>query len=156
MESQNEKKILDVIGRLETKVDSGFSEMHRRFGKIDERFEQIDIRFDKMDGRFVKIDERLDKTESDLMEAIHDLADDVQAINDRLDRHETNIKYLKSHMVTKDYLDRKIDDLRGELVALSRKVNTKLSILVEQLVIDGTLKRQVADRILALEPFPVA
>lgn len=58
-------------------------------------------------------------------------------------------------MVTKDYLDRKIGDLRGELVALSRKVKTKLSVVVEQLVISGTLKRQVADKILALEPFPM-
>jgi predicted nucleic acid-binding Zn-ribbon protein len=156
MESQNENKILDVISRLETKVDSGFSEIHQRFDKVDQRFEYMDERFGRIDTRFDGMDQRMDKSETDIMEAIHDLADVVQGLSDRLDRAETDIRSIRSQMVTKDYLDRKIDDLRGELVALSRKVNTKLSVLVEQLVIEGSIKRQIADKLLALEPFPVA
>ncbi|HWQ99678.1 MAG TPA: hypothetical protein VN397_02410 [Candidatus Methylomirabilis sp.] len=63
---------------------------------------------------------------------------------------------MKSHMVTKSYLDDKMSDLRGDLVALAKKSNTKLSVTIEQLVIEGSLKRDIADRILSLEPFPIA
>lgn len=56
-------------------------------------------------------------------------------------------------MVTKDYLDDKIADLRGDLVVLSRKSNKKLETVIEELVANHSLKRSVADRILAMEPF---
>ena len=159
MEDAPKNEILQAIDKIEGRFDgleTRFDGLETRFDGLETRFDGLETRFDGLETRFDGLEKKLEKTEGDLMEAIHDLADDVQAINDRLDRHETGIKYLKSQMVTKDHLDRKIDDLRGELVALSRKVNTKLSILVEQLVMDGTLKRQVADKILALEPFPVA
>lgn len=57
-------------------------------------------------------------------------------------------------MVTKDYLDDKLADLKGELTLLARKANTKLSVFIETLVANKTLKRAIADKILALEPFP--
>ena len=136
--------------------DTTKHEILKAIGKLEGRFDGLETRFDGLETRFDVLDSRLDRTEGELMEAIHDLADDVQGLNDRMELAETNIGHIKSEMVTKDYLDRKIDCLRGDLVALSRKSNTKLSALVEQLVLDGTLKRQVADRILALEPFPVA
>ena len=56
-------------------------------------------------------------------------------------------------MVTKSYLDDKLAGLHGDLIALARKSNTKLSVLVERLVDKGSLKRDAADQILALEPF---
>ncbi len=134
MESSDKKEILESIQGLEIR-------MNDRFDKIDMRFEKVDERFDKIDGRF-------EATESELMEAIHDLSDQLEGLTGRVTR-------IESQMVTKDYLDRKIDDLRGDLVALSKKTNTKFNVLIEQLVINGTLKRKVADQILALEPFPI-
>lgn len=61
---------------------------------------------------------------------------------------------MEQKMVTKDYLDARFETLRSDLIAISRKTNIKLAVLIERLVQQGTLKRQVADQILALEPFP--
>jgi hypothetical protein len=71
----------------------------------------------------------------------------------KVDGLESKISGLESRMVTKDYLDDKIVDLRGDLVVLSRKSNKKLETVIEELVANHSLKRSVADRILAMEPF---
>jgi hypothetical protein len=94
-----------------------------------------------------------------LAESLQDLSDDMQGLSIRVTTlsNETKAEFrsIKATMVTKSYLDDKIADLRGELVLLARKSNTKFGALVEQLVLQGTLKRELADKILALEPFPV-
>ncbi len=69
---------------------------------------------------------------------------------------KSEIGGMKSQMVTKSYLDDKLATLRGDLVALTRKSNIKLSVLVESLVKEGSLKRNTADLILAMEPFATA
>jgi hypothetical protein len=56
-------------------------------------------------------------------------------------------------MVTKDYLDNKLGALRGDLIALAGKANKKLSVLIEEMVKEGSLKRKTANNILAMEPF---
>lgn len=90
--------------------------------------EQVDVRFEKMDQKFDRMDQKLD-------------------------RMEGRIGKVESQMVTKSYLDDKLAGLRGDLIALTRKANVKLSVLVETLVKDGTLKQKTADLILAMEPF---
>jgi len=95
-----------------------------------------------------------------LAEKLQELSEDVDALRSesKSDSNalKSDIKIIRATMVTKSYLDDKIADLRGELVLLARKSNTKLGALVERLVLQGTLKRELADKILALEPFPVA
>ncbi|MFH1620754.1 MAG: hypothetical protein ABIB04_01575 [Patescibacteria group bacterium] len=66
---------------------------------------------------------------------------------------KSEISSMKSEIVTKSYLDDKLADLRGDLVALTKKSNVKLSVLVESLVKDGSLKQNTAKLILAMEPF---
>lgn len=89
--------------------------------------------------RLTKIESRLTGTELKL---------------EGLPRIHARLTKIESTMVTKDYLDDKIADLKGELIILARKANTKLSVFVEELVASKTLKRSIADKILALEPFP--
>lgn len=95
---------------------------------MDCRFESIDSRFESIDSRFGSIGSRFDK------------------IDRRFDR-------IESQMVTKDYLDNKLGDLRGDLIALAGKSNTKLCVFVEEMVKEGSLKRKTANHILAMEPF---
>ena len=108
-----------------------------------------------------------DSAKLEILEAIHAFADQVDRRFERLETDvgvlktdvsslKTDVSYLKSQMVTKDYLDRKVADLRGELVLLTRKENVKLSTLVEGLVTEGSLSRKTADFILAMEPFAQA
>ena len=61
---------------------------------------------------------------------------------------------MRAVMVTKDYLDNKLADLRGDLVALARKGNTKFGALIEELVDNKQMDQKVAAKLLAMEPFP--
>lgn len=56
-------------------------------------------------------------------------------------------------MVTKDYLDDKMADLRGDLVVLTRKEDTKLRALVDILKEKSVLNIEEAKKILGMEPF---
>jgi hypothetical protein len=94
-----------------------------------------------------------DNAKQEILEAINAFADQIDG---RLGRLESEVYSMKSQMVTKDYLDRKVADLRGELVVLTRKEDVKLSTLVEELVTEGSLSRKTADSILAMEPFAQA
>ncbi|MEN9558192.1 MAG: hypothetical protein RL141_561 [Candidatus Parcubacteria bacterium] len=60
---------------------------------------------------------------------------------------------MRSVMVTKDYLDDKMADLRGDLVTLVRKEDRKLAAVVEELVKRSIFDEPTARRIFELEPF---
>ena len=57
-------------------------------------------------------------------------------------------------MVTKDYLDDKLADLRGDLVVLMRKEDRKMLTLVEILFKNKIISEKERQHILSLEPFP--
>jgi len=59
---------------------------------VNDMSAKMDDRFDKVEGRLDKVEGRLDKVEG------------------RLDNLEVDIKYVKSNIVTKDYLDRKFQE----------------------------------------------
>lgn len=98
-------------------------------GHVDGRFSEMDKRFSQIDQRFEEVDKRFDE----------------------VDKRFTRIE---ATLVTKDYLDDKIADLRGDLVLLARKGNTKLSTLIDRLVEEKSLDPKVAHQILLMEPFP--
>ncbi len=100
MQSMREVSTNEILDAL-----NGFSaEMDQRFEKIDVRFEKIDQRFDQVDARFEKIDQRLDKVDArfDRIEAVMVTKDDLAIA----------IAGVRSEMVTKDYLDKKLRSLR--------------------------------------------
>ncbi|MBU1032426.1 MAG: hypothetical protein ABII13_05465 [Patescibacteria group bacterium] len=137
---ETSKKLDSRIDSLEQSNNSRFDSIDARFGSMDTRLDSIDDRFDSID---IKIDEGFEKTNeriNDVIEVMNAFAADVDK---RFD--ET---------VTKDYLDCELADLRADLIMLSRKGNFKLSVLVEDLVEEGSLSRKAAKKILALEPSP--
>ena len=86
-------------------------------------------RFDGIDKRFDGIDKRFD------------------GIDKRLTKAE-------SLMVTKDYLDEKLSDLRGDLVVLMRKEDKKVKKLVEILKKKNLINEADEKEIMSMEPFP--
>lgn len=86
----------------------------------------------------------------ELGEAIHMFANHV---DNRFDRVEGDITQIKSTMVTKDYLDEKLGDLRGDMTVLIRKEDNKVKALVEVLVEKKVLDKADQKRIYSLEPF---
>ena len=96
------------------------------------------------------VDQELGSLKTD----IGSLKTELGSIKTEMGSLKTDLGSLKSIVVTKDYLDDKLADLRADLVVLARKGNTKLSTLVEELVAEKSLDPRVAQRILLLEPFP--
>ena len=106
-----------------------------------------------------------DQSKIEILEAVGAIQEAIQALADHMDRRfegvdkrfeavEKDIRTVKNQMVTKSYLDDKLSDWRADLMRVCLKANTKLSTIVEELVKKGSMSRDMADRILAMEPFP--
>jgi len=89
-----------------------------------------------VDKRFSDIDQRFD------------------GVDNRLGIIEKEVGKIKATMVTKDYLDDKLADLRGDLVVLMRKEDRKMLTLVEILFKNKIISEKERQHILSLEPFP--
>jgi archaellum component FlaC len=111
--------------------------------------EQVDIRFDRLEGRVGGLENRVGV----LDDRVGHIETNISGLIAGVSNLKTDMAFVKSQMVTKDYLDDKLANLRGELVTLTRKENVKLSTLVDGLVTEGSLSRKTADFILAMEPF---
>ena len=85
---------------LAAAMEKGFKAVDERFVAIDERFAVVDARFDCMDKRFDGVDER-----------INDLHEAMQLHATETDRQ---FREIRSGMATKDYVDDRIGELRGE------------------------------------------
>ncbi|MCR4278291.1 MAG: hypothetical protein NUV81_00060 [bacterium] len=121
-------EILHSINSLAEAMQDFATNVDERFNSVDERFNSVDQRFNSVDQRFDGIDKRLDSMDS------------------RLTRVEAT-------MVTKEYLDDKLSDLRGDMVALVRNEDHKLSVVVDELVKRDVFDETSAKQIYKLEPF---
>ena len=99
-----------------------------------------------------------DVSKNEILEAIGEFSNRV---DQRLDSIEVDISsmkgdiiQIKSVMVTKDYLDDKLLDLRGDMVVMMRKEDEKVKLLVNLLNKKNVLSDTEAKSIFALEPFP--
>ena len=78
---------------------------------------------------------------------------DISSMKSELGSVQSDIGSMKSQMVTKDYLDEKLSDLRGDLVVLVRKEDRKLNALVGVLKEKSVITAGEAQQVLMLEPF---
>lgn len=83
-------------------------------------------------------------TNYDILEAINDFASatdrrfekleaDVGTLKADVGTLKTDVVYIKSQMVTKEYLDDKLADLRGDIIVMLRKEDKRLTWLIELL-----------------------
>lgn len=96
-------------------------------------------------------------TNNEILEAINDFSTKVDERFSGIENDISGIKGeivgIKNTMVTKDYLDEKIADLRGDLVVLLRKEDNKLGALITELLDRKVIDDAAARRILTMEPF---
>lgn len=97
-------------------------------------------------------------TTNEILDAINDFAGKTEQ---RFEKIESEIGGMKSEigsiratMVTKDYLDEKMADLRGDLVVLTRKEDVKVKRLVELLCEKKVLTENEKKELFSMEPFP--
>ncbi|MFA5188484.1 MAG: hypothetical protein WC460_03940 [Patescibacteria group bacterium] len=87
----------------------------------------------------------------EILESINDFANQTEK---RFDGVESRLNKIEATMVTKDYLDDKLADLRGDLTVLMRKEDTKVRALVDILKERKIITDEDVKKILSMEPFP--
>lgn len=97
-------------------------------------------------------------TLSDLFEVMTGFAAHVDANFVELKQEIGGLKHevgrIEATMVTKNYLDDKLAQLRGEMMMTLRKEDTKVCALAGELVDNEALDKEAAARVCSLEPFP--
>jgi hypothetical protein len=87
-----------------------------------------------------------------------EILDAINVFSAHTDKQFSEIKGeiagMKATMVTRDYLDDKLADLRGDLVVLTRKEDVKVKKLVEILKKRKLISDEEVKEIMAMEPFP--
>lgn len=121
----NEPTLNDVLEKV-TDLSTRFDDVLGAIGEFSTR----------MDRRFEGIETRLDNVETKL-----------STVESRLTRVEAT-------MVTKDYLDDKLADTKGDLVVMMRKEDQKVTALVELLIAKNVIGREDAKAVLGMQPFP--
>jgi len=88
----------------------------------------------------------------DVYEAVTFIKDNA-IMRDEFKAEISQINGKMATMVTKDYLDEKMSDLRGDLVVMMRKEDTKLKTLVGVLKKKSVLDNSDVKKIYSMEPF---
>lgn len=123
---------------------------------------------DQQDQKFIQdaIGEGLKKAEANIIEAVGTMVEqniipqfdaihtEIGGLHTEIGGLHTELGTIRAEMVTKEYLDDKLSDLRGDLVVLTRKEDTKLRELVTVLREKNILNDPEVKRVLAMEPFP--
>ncbi len=106
----------------------------------------------------------LQPSNQDILDAIAEFADHTEERFSKLEKDfgimktdfgvmKIDFGVMKSSMVTKDYLDEKLADLRGDLVVLTRKEDTKLKALIKILKNKKIITSSDEKQLLIMEPF---
>lgn len=114
-----------------TKFEDQMPTLHDVLHAINGGFSDVEARFDRVETRLDKVEARLDTVEATM-------ATKADLVN----------------LVTKDYLDEKLYDLRGDLTVALRKEDDKVVKLVSVLEERKVLSKKDAQRVLSMELFP--
>lgn len=118
--------------------------------RISEILDAINSFAQSTEDKFSHLENRFDHLESD----VSSIKSDVSSLKSDVSSLKSDVNYLKAEMVTKDYLDRKLGSLRGDLVILLRQENAKLAALITGMQEQKLIPVEMANRILSMEPFP--
>jgi chaperonin cofactor prefoldin len=87
-------------------------------------------------------------------EEVKELGDRVGRIENQVGNLENQVNHIENQMVTKDYLDEKLADFRGDLNVMMRKGDAKLLRLIQFLKEKAILNDSQVQELFSMEPFP--
>lgn len=141
--SKREGVNLATVAQAVEKMNLKFE---KKFDRLEHIIKQLALAvktgFDEVDGRFKKVETRIDAIEPKIV-----------AIESKVGTIETNVAHIGASTVTKDYLDEKLFDVKGDMTALTRKEDRKVISVVTLLEKKKVFTRHEPDSILSLEPF---
>ena len=91
------------------KIDARFERVDQRFEQIDKRFEQVDKRFEQIDQRLEGIDTRFEQVDQRFDQVDNDISLVLMTVSKTYEEMDIEIKAINARMVTKDYLDRRLE-----------------------------------------------
>jgi predicted nuclease with TOPRIM domain len=97
-----------------------------------------------------KTDDLAEKTD-EILQAVGHFSDKTE---ERFNGIEGRLDKVESNMVTRDYLDEKLADLKGDMYVTMRKGDKKLTHLINILESRKVISSKDANEVLSLEPFP--
>ena len=110
------------------------------FKKIGEVIDKrLDKRLVKTEGKIRKeLDQRAQKTEGKIRKEFgevieQNIAPVLDNMDKRLGKVEKGLKKVRATMVTKDYFDDRLADLRGDIIILLRKEDRRIEYLIGKL-----------------------
>ena len=118
-----------TLDDLALMMKKGFDNIDEKFSNIDDKFSNIDDRFSSIDNKFSNIDDKF---------------------------KETNRKIMQESQATRDYTDRKLAELKGDLVTYDKKIIEKVDILTDTLSGKRVITQEERVSVNQLSPFPVA
>ncbi len=108
---------------MEQKIDRLAIAVKEGFDGVDAQFKSVDAQFKSVDAQFKSV-ASMAEVEGLRKELKADLAQMAS---------KADLRRIEATMVTKDYLDDKLADLKGDLIVKLRKTNEKLDFIVSLL-----------------------
>lgn len=105
---------------------------------------------DNTEARFEKLESEIFSVKSD----VSSMKSDVSSMKSEMSSMREDIDHIQVNMVTKEYLDDKLMDLKSDLVVVMRKEDHKLNALVDILYKKKVLDETDKQHLISLEPFP--
>ncbi|MFA6534121.1 MAG: hypothetical protein WCT37_03030 [Patescibacteria group bacterium] len=98
------------------------------------------------------------KTSRESFEVGQEILEAIGEFSNKMDGElgviKSDITHIKATMVTKDYLDHKMAEQKGDLTVLIRKEDSKLKTVVSKLTAKKVFSPTDRAEVFALEPFP--
>jgi predicted nucleic acid-binding Zn-ribbon protein len=129
-------EILHAINTFATSVEKRFDSVENRLSSVEDRLAGVEDRLAGVEGRLTGVEGRLTGVEGNL------------------EKLGTRVSKIESQMVTKDYLDDKLADLRGDMVSAIHNLDRKTDCIVEVLEEKTIFNKNDASRIRSIKPFP--
>lgn len=153
--------LANAIKNLTVTVGNGFSKIDQKFEKIDRRFDNMDK---KMDERFEDMDKKVDNKMEELTimvgsgfnemnQRFENVHEEITGLKTEITGIKTDLTSIKSQMVTKNYLDEKLTDLRGDLIFTMREQDKKVITLTGMLSRKNILTPKETKQIMVMKPF---
>jgi archaellum component FlaC len=131
---------MSVYHQIVMSQEPTIGEVNKAVGELSEKVDSV---LEAIGDFSTKVDERFGRIESE----ITGIKSDVVGM-------KSDIVGIKNQMVTKDYLDDKLINLKADLTVVMRKEDHKLEALTNLLASKKVITDADAKSILSMEPFP--
>ncbi len=132
-------KVLEAIGRLEKTQESTTTVQQTTNEQLLGAIHKLDERFDAQDKKFAGMESRFDDLIDFLQEHMVTKEEFHATLNERLGKLNHKLR---------DYIDRKLTELKGDLISLIRKGDKVAIDLIKLLQREKIITTQQADQLL--------